>query len=293
MLVSLYGLLGDSAQPTAYSTNGKTAQQIEAMRSIVIRRPAITVLGLSTPETFYDALSQDDVANGFLNRLIVVNSREEERVEDPKSWKPVPRELKEWLFFYGSNDDEDFIKSESSIEVDPPVTVKFTSGANELLREIAEEVIRLKKRYRAYRLDGMFSRTRENAMRIALIVAKSQDLTKVNEKSLQWAWDYVLFYAMETVRATQDMMGSSPIIRIAEHLAQVIEDSGKTGAMLRDLQRKSADFKRLSQRDTDEVLYRLTTRHRVVAPKVDVKSVKGGRPTSKFYHINYAPKESK
>ena len=48
-----------------------------------------------------------NVANGFLNRLLVVNTREEPRVEDPRRWKRIPDRLKEWLIEYGQAIAED------------------------------------------------------------------------------------------------------------------------------------------------------------------------------------------
>ncbi len=40
----------------------------------IIQSPAISILGLSTPDEFHSALQGDSVANGFLNRFLVVNS---------------------------------------------------------------------------------------------------------------------------------------------------------------------------------------------------------------------------
>ena len=281
-LMSLFGILGESARPTAYSANGKTAQQIEAMRSMIVRRPAVTIIGLSTPETFFDALSQDDVANGFLNRLLVVNSRERARVEDPRPWRAIPKGLKDWINEFGSTGDEDFLAGESSVEVGEPETVEFTAGARARLRVIAQEVIDLQEEYRAYRLDGMFSRSREIAMRIALIVALSRNKQRIDEVSLNWAWDYALFYTMETVNNARRMMGATPIVRIADHLSSVIRSAGRKGLTTREMLRKSSEFDKMDRRNQEEVIYRLTTRHDIVAVKP--KSDKGGRPTIRYVH---------
>ena len=281
-LMSLFGILGESARPTAYSANGKTAQQIEAMRSMIVRRPAVTILGLSTPETFFDALSQDDVANGFLNRLLVVNSRQKARVEDPRAWRHIPKDLKDWINEFGSTGEEDFLAGETAVEADEPEVVEFTAGARARLREIAQEVIDLQEDHRAYRLDGMFSRSREIAMRIALIVALSRNKKRIDEVSLNWAWDYVLFYTMETVNNARRMMGATPIVRIADHLAVAIAAAGRKGLTMRDFPRKSSEFDKLDRRNQEEVIYRLTTRHDIVAVKP--KSDRGGRPTIRYVH---------
>ncbi len=291
-LMSLFGILGESARPTAYSANGKTAQQIEAMRSMIVRRPAVTILGLSTPETFFDALSQDDVANGFLNRLLVVNSRQKARVEDPRAWRHIPKDLKTWIKEFGATDDEDFLAGETAVDADEPEVVEFTSGARTRLREIAQEVIDLQEDHRAYRLDGMFSRSREIAMRIALIVALSRNKKRIDEASLNWAWDYVLFYTMETVNNARRMMGMSNTRRIAEHLAEAIYDAGKSGLSVYEMGRKSHEFKKLEKRGHEEVLHALTTHHKIAlakaAAKPDDSDKKRGRPqTTRYVHTDF------
>lgn len=285
LLMSLFGQLGDVARPVAYSTNGKTAQQIEGMRAQKVVRPAITILGLSTPETFFDALSQDDVASGFLNRLLVVNSRREPKVDEVRAWKRIPAELKNWIHEFGTTDAEDFLEGEVATEADEPEIVEFTPGAKARLRQIAQEVIDLQAKYRPYRLDGMLSRSREIAMRISLIVTLSRKRKRIDEESVNWSWDYVRFYTMEMIANTRRMMGSTPIARIADHLADVIADAGKKGLSQRDMGRKSYEFAKLDSRAQAEVIYALTTHMDIV--KVSIKGESRGRPTIRYVHEDY------
>lgn len=285
LLMSLFGQLGDVARPVAYSTNGKTAQQIEGMRSQKVVRPAVTILGLSTPETFFDALSQDDVASGFLNRLLVVNSRRDPQVEDMRAWRKIPAELRTWINEFGSTGDEDFLAGELSTEAEEPEIVEFTPGAKARLREIAQEVIDLQAKYRPYRLDGMLSRSREIAMRIALIVSLSRKKKRIDEVSVDWSWDYVRFYTMEMIANTRRMMGSTPTARIADHLADVIAQAGKKGLSQRDMGRKSYEFAKLDSRAQGEVIYALTTHMDIV--KVSIKGDSRGRPSIRYVHEDY------
>ena len=54
-----------SAMPTAEWANREMK---------IIQSPAISILGLSTPDEFHGALQGESVANGFLNRFLVLNS---------------------------------------------------------------------------------------------------------------------------------------------------------------------------------------------------------------------------
>ena len=285
LLISLFGLLDSVLLPTSYSTNGKSKEQIEAMRNMVVKRPAVTVLGLSTPETFFDALSQDDVANGFLNRLLVVNSREPRRVEQHRRWKEIPMALKKWMVKYGAPDsDEDFMAEESATEVDAPVEMLFSDRAMRRLDEIAQEVIDLMDAHEPMRLDGMFSRSMELAQRIALIVALSCQSKRIEVEHVDWAWDYVIFYTKEMVANTKSMLGSSPMARLAEHFAEKIVNEGEKGATPRDFKRWSPEFKNIDGRAYDELVFHLSTMHDIhLAPSKDGR----GRPTKRFLHAKF------
>ncbi len=286
LLMSIFGQLGGTARPTAYSTNGKTAQQIEAMRNQKVVRPAITILGLSTPETFFDALSQDDVANGFLNRLLVVNSRQPRRVEKSKPWKRTPRELVSWIGAYGRYGDG-FVDVESPTEVDDPEVIEFTSGAHRRLDEIEQEVIDYQDHYESVGMDGMFSRSREIAMRISLIVALSCDKKRIDEKCLNWAWDYVIFYTKEMLDNTSRMMGASQNLRVAEKVAAVIEEAGSKGMSARDIGRKVHEFLKLDKRGNDEVIHMITTHFNIVMKNKMGDEKKRGRPSLRYVHSSH------
>ena len=257
------------------------------MRNQVIRRPAVTLLGLSTPETFFDALSQDDVANGFLNRLLVVNSRQPPSVERPKPWKPIPKALRDWITDYGKTEDEDFLGGEDATEAPDPEVVEFTVGAWERLDEIAQEIIDLQAKYRPMRLDGMLSRSREITMRMSLIVALSRNKGRVDEVSLNWAWDYVRFYTLETINNAKSKMGATPIVRITEHLAVEIERAGRKGVSQRDMGRISYEFRKLDKRSQEEVIYALTTHHDIAQAKVKAGGDRGGRPSLRYVHSDH------
>lgn len=285
LLISIFGTLATEVRPQAYSLNGKTREQVDTMRKQIVRRPAVTVLGLSTPETFFDAVSQDDVANGFLNRLLVVNTREEPRIEDPRRWKKIPERLKEWLIHYGQAPDADIEGFEDPVEVVEPEVVNFTSEAKARLRQIAQFVIDRQRELRPMRLDGMWSRSKELTQRIALIVALSCDHKKINLDDVDWAWDYVRFYTEEMIVNTGRYMGASPVIRVSEHLAELIAEAGSRGMSMREMGRKATGFHMMSERDRSDVIKRLGDIFDIHSAKVKHKGA--GRPTTVYIEARY------
>ena len=65
-------------------------------RTSLVRSPAISILGVSTPDEFYSALQGDSINNGFLNRFLTVHSNV--RAPDTTPVDPaVPDRLREAL----------------------------------------------------------------------------------------------------------------------------------------------------------------------------------------------------
>ena len=298
-LMSVFGAAATGFRPKSYSSNGKTSKQIAAEKTSVLVRPSLTLIGLSTQSTFFDALGQDDVASGFMNRLLVVDSRMPRQLKQLKPWSPPPKKLIEWIRDFVLPDElMNFLESEFDRdaeagnpygeEFDKPAEaqiVPFSTEARRRLVEIEQEINDLADGLTHMRLDGLYARSHEIAMRIALIVAMSMDRREltIEVEDVDWAWDYVKFYTAETVENAKTQLGSNQYVKVAEHLAQVIEKQGKKGLSVREMTRVSHEFRQLTRRERDDVLNYLTTSHDV--EEVEVKG-SVGRPTKR-----YLPKE--
>lgn len=296
-LMSMFGLVGGAFRPKSYSMNGKSNKQIAEEKNRLIERPALSLIGLSTPETFYDALGQEDIASGFMNRLLVVNSRMPDQLKQLNPWSDPPKELIRWIRDHVLPEElESFLLSEfdrdaeagnpygEEIERPPEASiVEFSKGALRRLREI-EIVIRDERQHlKPMRLDGLFARAHEITMRIALIVALSMDRRNpiIEEADVDWAWDYVKFYTMETIEHAKLMLGATPVVRTAAHLAEVIDENGKRGLTVRDMARASSQFRTMTSRDKEEVTRQLLTSHNI--EEIEVKGAyRGARPTKRF-----------
>lgn len=89
---SLWGCSFDTISPPAYAaSSGK-----EAMKPI--HSPCVSLYGMSVHEEFYAALSGADIANGFLNRFLVISTQQKpEEVEPELDDDEVPGALVDWL----------------------------------------------------------------------------------------------------------------------------------------------------------------------------------------------------
>lgn len=83
VLRTMWGASFDVIHPPAWSTGDKLPP---------INSPALSIYGMSVQEEFYAALQSDDVANGFLNRFLVLATQAKpEEVDNPLSDDVVPQ----------------------------------------------------------------------------------------------------------------------------------------------------------------------------------------------------------
>jgi len=262
-IMEAFGRLHGTMRPTGYSMAKMTKEQIEFLKNRKVVRPAMTMLGMTTPETFHEALSGKEVASGFLNRFIIVRSnlgrqlsREEEAREE------VPRDLIKWIKEHanahgGGEEDDDQIIIDSN-HAPEPVLVPFDE---ECLRELREYEKLLIKRMNAMdKENGMASlhiRTREIAMRLALIVAVSCGSRTIRMKHLKWAWDYVSYYHGQMIEDFAANLGKTDMEDVCDAVAELINRAGEKGLTIREISRRCRPFKRMSTRETDEVINRL------------------------------------
>lgn len=295
-LLSLFSLQGGMFRAKAYSANGKSQKQV-ADEKAFIRRPALTMVGLSTPETFFDALSQEDVADGFMNRLLVVNSRMPITDTTPKNWRKAPKPLMKWiranvlpgdLQAYFERDpisDEEAGMNPLGEEVDkvePPIVIPFTKQANAKIAEFSNWIKDERNKMMGQnRLQGLLARAKEITMKIALIVALSCNSHVVTEAHVSWAWDYVKFYTMEMVENAKNLLGATPVVRSARHIAELMQDEDRfpRGMAMRDMQAVDTFFRSAQQRDRMEVINQLAVVHDI--EMVELKESRG--PTSNRY----------
>ena len=295
-LISIFGQTDGMVRAKAYSANGKSQNQIAAEKTFVLR-PAVTMVGLSTPETFFDALSESDVADGFMNRLLVVNSRMPIKDTLPKRWKKTPPLLRKWIAEYvlppelqGFMERDPIADKESALNplgeepdnVDDPLETPFTTKARRKIDEIGKWIETERNRMLGEgNLQGLLARAKEITMKVSLIVALSCRSRVVNEDHLSWAWDYVRFYTMETVANAKRLLGSTPVVKAAEQIADLILDENRypKGMTMSNMMQFNAFFRTANQRDRMEVVNQLMLAHEI--EKLEVKGDRG--PASDRY----------
>lgn len=301
-LISIFGDLNGVVEMPRYSMNNKSKGQLEDEAARFVVRPSVTFVGMSTPTTFFDSLNSASIHDGFLNRMMIVNTRLPRQLSKGGKWEPLPKTALKWIKRYGRTgviegpSQEDFVDKygfnimEDPRQPDDPEVLHFTPQAFDRQREIEKEALAISREWKRLNLADVWVRSHELTLRIALIVALSEDAEEIEVSHLNWAWDYVRFYTNEMAEAAQSKIGSNNFVRLAEQFAEFIHDAGERGATIRELTRANSEFSGMSQRERGEILSRLKTDHNIGEY---VSQGKRGPKTELFIHADFAPKNKR
>jgi hypothetical protein len=207
-LVEAFGKLNGVMRPPVYSTMTMTQAQVAASSvERVIHNPAVSLLGATTPATFWSSLTDDLIQDGFLGRLIVVESSQPRQLARFVDQTDPPARVVEWCQAVNAPAQRQGDLASRSLAELEPVTVSMTisDGCQDVMRSFESELNKLKDAFEAEGLDVLLGRTFEKALRLAMIAAKARDAgaARVELQDLEWAISYIRHYDMALVRAVR------------------------------------------------------------------------------------------
>lgn len=237
-LVKCWGLLDSTLRPQSYSTMSLSVQQRAEVLKRVVYRPALSLLGMTTPGTFYRSLTEQSIEGGFLNRLLVVQSsigRQLSRDADPLE---VPDSVIEWCHAVRSGSVGNLADLDLAADHIPmPRIVDFMPDASALFRQYEVECVAAMNALDAEGLAEMEGRSREKAMRIALILALSDSVTLpfIRKEHAEWAIAYVRHYTAQTIQAVRENMHGSQFAQWRAAVLESVRRGGPRGLTEREL----------------------------------------------------------
>jgi hypothetical protein len=282
-LMEVFGRCGGTLQPKAFSTATLNQVQRDGMGPRHVENPALTVLGMTTPTPFYEAVGSGALTDGFLNRLIVVESnlgRQPARFVDQVA---TPDHLVRWVRecrVKGGGDMADVIDTVHS-EVPVPAILDFSVEARHLFTEMELRCIERMDELEMYGMAEMYSRVREIAMRVSLIVAHSDEADVIGAEHAQWAIDYVTFWADRAISRMADNIADTPFAALCNDVANLILKAGRRGLTVFELSKKSAKFKGADTKGRRSVFENLESDRNI--RRYDTKSPSGKGKTRAAY----------
>ncbi|MCS0631663.1 bifunctional DNA primase/polymerase [Telluria mixta] len=285
-LMEVFGRCGGTLQPKAFSTATLTQAQRDGLGPRHVENPALTVLGMTTPTPFYEAVGSGALTDGFLNRLIVVESdlgRQPARFVDQIA---MPDDLVRWVRecrVKGSGDLADVIDTAHS-EVAVPAILDFSGEARRLFTKLELRCIERMDELEMHGIAEMYSRVREIAMRVSLIVAHSSEADMIGAEHAQWAIDYVTFWADRAISRMADNIADSPFAALCNDVANLILKAGRRGLTVFELARKSTKFKGADTRMRRSVFENLASDRNIRC--YETKSASGKGKTRAAYIVS-------
>ena len=282
-LMEVFGRCGGTLQPKAFSTATLTQAQRDGMGPRYVENPALTVLGMTTPTPFYEAVGSGALTDGFLNRLIIVESnlgRQPGRFIDPIE---IPECLIRWVRecrVKGAGDLAEIIDAVHS-EVPVPAILDFSAEARRLFTDLELRCMRRMDELEMYGTAEMYSRVREISMRVSLIVAHSDEAYVIGAEHAQWAIDYVTFWADRAISRLADNIADTPFAALCNDVANLILKAGRRGLTVAELAKKSTKFRGADTRMRRSVFENLESDRNI--RRYDTKSASGKGKTRAAY----------
>ncbi len=150
-----------------------------------IHSPALSIYGASTHGELYRALQGADIHNGFLNRFLILSTKQRPREQNPDpATRALPREIKEKLdlIYYAGNPLANATAHNNQAD-DPWFVVPWKTPSAQAVYDALTDEIRGKDSEESF-----YARTKEIAVRLATIVAlgECQENPAVSEANMRW-----------------------------------------------------------------------------------------------------------
>jgi hypothetical protein len=163
--------------------------------------------------------------------------------------------------------------------------IAFDDESKKLLNKLAYELVDQQNKLEKDGLEVLLSRTREKAMRLALIcqLADRPNSKKITADMTKWAIDYVYYYDQLMVATCEDKVAGSEMESRIKQVLSFIRTQGEMGISKRDIDRKEI-FRSMKSFEVKEIINRLINAGEVQEKDVRVKQT--GRPMKRLVAID-------
>lgn len=288
-LIEAFSKCDGTLRPQGYSTFGMSQSDADKMNSKVVRNPALTLLAMTTPDSFFDAISSSSVRDGFLNRFLIVESDIGRQVGEHVAPTPVSEDVIQWAT--GRRQHQGLVNPDIAADMPAdPVVVPFTTRALAVFSEFEAECVTLMNEHEHHGLDEMFGRSNEIAMRLSLTVANSCLTPVIEREHAEWAVAYVRSHAVATAERMKTSIADSEFEAASNQVLNLIRSTPKEGRTQREIYDASRKYRALDQRGRINILNTLIFSGDVA--KVSIKSLSGrGRPREAYVAIQPGEEE--
>ena len=229
-MVEAFGRQGGVMRMPTYST--VTLKPGQAPPDRVIHNPAITLLGATTPGTFYSNLTPDLIQDGFLGRCIVVDSTQPRQL---MTWAPVAeptQQIIDWCKAVHASGQQGDLAGAGVPDMPPTfIELPISDSCRPLMTAFELELNTAKDAAESDALDVLLGRTLEKAMKLAMIACKAESPANkmVEPRHMEWAIAYARKYDMAVVRSVKEERHENDFDEAIKKMVKIIRNVLREG----------------------------------------------------------------
>jgi hypothetical protein len=289
-LMEAFGAATGVLRAKTNSTLHLTQAQKATLQNKVVFNPSLSLLGLTTPKRFYDALSNELVQDGFLGRFLVATTTAERQPFKHKEaldlslnildWAKRMRQPPEWTM--GGGNLTGFSATDATVKPDI-IKIRFSDEAIQSFEQFDIKILKKQKDLEKDGLEELLARGNEIAMRLAMIIALSENASNrtISAAHAAWAQQYTEANQERLLQAVRAHVSDSEFGQLVQACINKILSFGKRGCTLRDLKRALSKVRGLRPRELNELKQALNDHEDLQAEQV----TNGGRPALRWFFI--------
>lgn len=224
-----WGAVGSVLDVHQLSTLSANASVSKDMSDRRIERPAMTWIGMSTPEEFYGALTDSSLVNGFLNRFIVTETHIGRQEYGGSGESPVPACVIDWCKRARAAGVGNLSAVEAGADLVPECsTVALDAKAITAWRKFEARCNRRADELDVKGMGDMVMRDAEKVLRVAMIIAVSENIEtpRITVAHVEWASKFIEHYSDQLIDAAAARMSGGKFDASCNKIGEFIRTKG-------------------------------------------------------------------
>jgi len=197
-----------------------------------IHSPTLSLLGVSTPEGFFEGMTQENLNDGFLNRLTVIRAgRAGERQRDPSRLTPPPALLDALRAAFEASQPEGNLAGAAARDASMIPHVQFARWADDDALRAIEAVEAWEDDASDAGRRGVAGRAAEQVQKIATLRALSRRPADpaIGADDIRWAFAMVEASIAEIERGARENMAGSDFEALVNAVERAVITAGDEG----------------------------------------------------------------
>ena len=240
-LTEFYSLADSTFLGTAYANDKEKPRE-------VIEQPCLCLFGVTTPAVFWGSLSSNNVMDGSLARMLIFES--DNHYPDPQhdlASSTPPQYLIDAVeaISKGAEGASPFPMGNAAAIVPKPHTVPYADDrAAARARAMREEQIDMLRRHQGTQVTGIIARLAENAAKIALVkaITDNPERPAITTRDLDWGMAIANKSVSALMDAVRERVADNEQEAKLKRLQRLIAEAGSAGISHEDLARQARFF---------------------------------------------------